>query len=191
MASTKPPVVVYDACVLFPLNLRNVLVQCAEDRVVDARWTDDIHVEWIENLLQHDDRLDRARLERTRNLMKRVLSGADVQGYQYLIDGLTLADPDDRHVLAAAIHARADVILSADRGFTNAVLAPYGLTVERPDGFLMRLYHQDPDLMMACMANARRNLRNSEPSPQEFLGRLRKCGLGGFCDLLAGHLSEI
>jgi len=96
MASTKPPVVVYDACVLFPLNLRNVLVQCAEDRVVDARWTDDIHVEWIENLLQHDDRLDRARLERTRNLMKRVLPGADVQGYQYLIDRLTLADPDDR-----------------------------------------------------------------------------------------------
>jgi len=47
MDSADPPIVVYDACVLFPFHLRNVLVQCAVDRLVHARWTDDIHDEWI------------------------------------------------------------------------------------------------------------------------------------------------
>jgi hypothetical protein len=43
----EPPIAVYDACVLYPFHLRNLLVQCAVDRLVDARWTDEIHDEWI------------------------------------------------------------------------------------------------------------------------------------------------
>ena len=46
----KPPVVVYDSCVLYPFHLRNLLIQCAVDRLVDARWTDEIHQEWMRSL---------------------------------------------------------------------------------------------------------------------------------------------
>ena len=46
----EPPIAVYDACVLYPFHLRNLLVQCAVDRLVDARWTDEIHDEWIRKL---------------------------------------------------------------------------------------------------------------------------------------------
>ena len=41
----EPLVAVYDACVLYPFHLRNLLVQCAVDRLVEARWTNDIHDE--------------------------------------------------------------------------------------------------------------------------------------------------
>jgi hypothetical protein len=52
--ASDPPVAVYDACVLYPFHLRNILIQCAFDGLVEARWTDDIQNEWIPALLLHD-----------------------------------------------------------------------------------------------------------------------------------------
>ena len=46
----SPPRAVYDACVLYPFHLRNLLIQCAADRLVEARWSAEIHDEWIRNL---------------------------------------------------------------------------------------------------------------------------------------------
>src|SRR5215210_177580 len=99
----KPPVAVYDACVLYPFHLRNLLIQCAVDRLVEARWTDDIHEEWIRNLAADTPGLTEDRLRATRDLMRAVLPDADVRGHATLIASIQLPDPDDRHVVAAAI----------------------------------------------------------------------------------------
>ena len=98
----SPPVVVYDACVLYPAPLRDLLMHLAWARLVHARWTDAIHDEWIRNLLANRPDLSRAQLERTRALMERAVPEASVTGYEHRISALTLPDPDDRHVLAAA-----------------------------------------------------------------------------------------
>lgn len=74
--ASEPPVAVYDACVLYPFHLRNVLVQCAFDGLVEARWTDDIHAEWMRNLAGSSPGTPLERLERTRDLMKAVLPDA-------------------------------------------------------------------------------------------------------------------
>lgn len=192
MASRKLQIVVYDACVLFPFHLRNVLVQCAVDRLVGARWTDDIHGEWIRNLLKRNTALSRVRLEATRDAMKRALPEADVTGYHHLIPALEIQDPDDRHVLAAAIHAKADAILSVDRDFSNTVVSRYGMSLWRPSDFLTSLFDADQDLMLDVLARARANLRQSTPTPEEFVAGLRACGhLNGFCDLISGHLGRL
>jgi len=47
----SPAVAIYDACILYPFHLRNIMVQMAIDGLVDARWTDAIHDEWMRNLL--------------------------------------------------------------------------------------------------------------------------------------------
>jgi len=107
----KPPVAVYDACVLYPFHLRNLLIQCAVDGLVEARWTDDIHAEWIRNLAANTAGLSTERLKATRDLMKRVLPEAEVADYHSLVPSLQLPDPDDRHVLAAAIAGRASIIV--------------------------------------------------------------------------------
>lgn len=65
--ASSPPIAVYDACVLYPFQLRNLLVQCAADRLVDARWSNEIHDEWIRSLLAREPKLTRARLEATRD----------------------------------------------------------------------------------------------------------------------------
>jgi hypothetical protein len=46
----EPSVAVFDACILYPFHLRNIVVQAAVDRLVEARWTDEIHEEWIRKL---------------------------------------------------------------------------------------------------------------------------------------------
>ncbi len=67
---------------LVPFRLRNLLVQLGVDHVVRPRWSDAFHDEWIGNLMT-SGKSARDRLLRTRDIMKRVLSGADVTDYEH------------------------------------------------------------------------------------------------------------
>ncbi|MFD2252423.1 hypothetical protein FHS82_004110 [Pseudochelatococcus lubricantis] len=92
-----------DANVLHPAPLPDLLLQLAVTDLFKARWTADIHREWIEALLRNEPARNRTALERTRDLMDKATRDCLVEGYHALIPALTLPDPDDRHVLAAAI----------------------------------------------------------------------------------------
>jgi hypothetical protein len=85
----------FDANVLYPAPLRDVLMD-----LFRARWSADIHREWIEALLRNEPHRDRGALERTRDLMDSKTRDCLVSGYETLIPSLALPDPDDRHVLA-------------------------------------------------------------------------------------------
>ncbi len=191
-----PPIAVYDACVLYPFHLRNVLVQCAVDRLVTARWTEAIHDEWIRNLVANTAGLTRERLDATRELMNRVLPDATVTGYEHLLPELadSIADPDDRHVLAAAIRSRAAVIVTDDKHFRRADrIAAYGISVVRPDSFLLGLYESDRTLLLASLARARMNLSRRAASAEAFVEGLRRTGvLDGLSALLGReHLQDL
>jgi hypothetical protein len=64
----EPSVAVFDACILHPFHLRNIIVQAAADRLVEARWTDEIHDEWIRNLAADTPTIPIERLRTTRRL---------------------------------------------------------------------------------------------------------------------------
>ena len=104
--------VVYDACVMYPAPLRSFLMYLAVTGIYRARWTEQIHDEWIRNLLNNRPDLDPDKLQRTRELMNTNVPGAVVSGYEPLIGGLSLPDPDDCHVVAAAIQTRAEAIIT-------------------------------------------------------------------------------
>lgn len=95
-------VVIYDACVLYPAPLRDLLMRLATTGLFAARWTSLIHDEWTRSLLSRRPELA-DKLSRTVELMNQAVPDALVTGHEPLIEGLTLPDPDDRHVLAAAI----------------------------------------------------------------------------------------
>jgi len=116
----------YDACVLYPAPLRDLLMHLAMTDLFRARWTDQIHDEWIRNVLANRPDLNRKQLERTRRLMNAHVLDCLVTGYENLIDGLTLPDPNDRHVLAAAVSADADVIVTYNLGDFPTVIGAYG-----------------------------------------------------------------
>src|SRR5687767_9319707 len=107
-------VVIYDACVLYPAPLRDLLIRLAGKRLVQARWTEQILDECFRNIAANRPDLPEAALRRTRELMNRALPDVLVTGYEELIDGLTLPDPNDRHVLAAAIRSGAQVIVTTN-----------------------------------------------------------------------------
>jgi PIN domain len=188
----EPPIVVYDACVLYPFHTRNLLTQCAVDRLIEARWTDAIHAEWIRNLAASSPSLPIERLHKIRDLMNRALPGADVRGYEPHIAGLALPDPDDRHVLAAAITADASRIVTWNlRDFPDEALSGHGLRAQTPDGLLMHLYDHIPEAVVASTARARRNLRRSLTLPVAFLDALSRQGLGRFASQMRGHLADL
>src|SRR4051794_12566422 len=94
---------VYDANVLYPAPLRDFLMHLALTDLFKARWTNDIHDEWIRNVLKDRPDLTLEQLTRTKELMNAHARDCVVEGYRELIPALELSDPDDRHVLAAAI----------------------------------------------------------------------------------------
>ena len=98
------PVALFDACVLFPPSLRDFLVWLAISGACRARWSGTIHDEWIRNVLVHRPTVLKASLDRRRELMDESVPDSLVMGFEALVAGLALPDPDDRHVLAAAIH---------------------------------------------------------------------------------------
>ena len=74
-----------------------------------------------------------AHLARTRRLMDQVNPRCLVTGYEARISALTLPDEGDRHVLAAALHAGADVIVTFNlRHFPRKTLAPFGVRALAP-----------------------------------------------------------
>ena len=112
--------VVYDACVLFPAPLRDLLMRLAMTDVFRARWTDRIHEEWMRAVLGIRPDLKRADLERTRTLMNDHVRDCLVTGYEHLIDSIELPDPDAVRALgreedAADRHGGLDAALRAVR----------------------------------------------------------------------------
>ncbi len=143
-----------------------------------------IHEEWIRNLAVAGI-ADRARLLRTRDIMKRVLPGADVIGYEAKIDDLSLPDADDRHVLAAAIVGGAAVILTFNtKHFPARALAPFGIACREPDGFLCEQHDFDPEAVLAAADAARLNLSRTAPAQKAFIGAVIRQRLNGFAERL-------
>lgn len=188
----EPVVAIYDACILYPFHLRNIIVQASADRLVHARWTEEIHGEWMRNLAADTPGLSIERLQSTKELMNTALPAAMVAGYEKHIELISLPDPDDRHVVAAAIQAKASHILTWNlRDFPAGVLKKHGLVRQTPDAFLAGLYDDAPELLLGSLANARRNLSKSGLSAQGFIDMLRDQKLAQLAKQLRGHLDEL
>jgi predicted nucleic acid-binding protein len=170
--------VVYDANVLYPAPLRDLLMYLAMTDLFAARWSNDIHEEWIAGVLRNRPDLTRARLERTRRFMDKSVRNALVTGYESLISTLELPDPDDRHVLAVAIHANADVIVTMNlKDFPKATLSKYDLIAQRPDDFVMRLVEMDADAVLRAITLQQQSLKKPAKTMKEFLETLEQQGL--------------
>lgn len=171
-------VVVYDACVLYPAPLRDLLLRVAVAGLVQAKWTDEILDECFENIAVQRPELAPERLRRTRALMIQAVPDCLVSGHKALIGGLVLPDPDDRHVLAAAIHAGAQVIVTANlKDFPADTLAGHGVTATHPDAFLHDLADVAPGVMARVVAEQTAALRSPPTTVVQLLETLRDLGL--------------
>ncbi len=167
--------VVYDACVMYPAPLRSLLMYLALSGQFRARWSEAIHEEWIRNLLANRPDLSRSSIERVRELMDRHAPGALVTGYENLIPGISLPDPNDRHVVAAAIQTRAEAIVTFNlKDFPDEALAPFGLRAIHPDDFIADLMDLNVSTVLEAIRRHRASLRSPPFSPGDYLDCLLK-----------------
>src|SRR5438477_5898501 len=126
----------YDSCVLYSAPLRDLLMELALTDLFKARWTNDIHDEWIRNVLSNNPHVTVEQINRTKELMNMHVRDALVEGYQDLIPALELPDPKDCHVLAAAIRCNASVIVTYNlKDFPASHIERYDIEAQHPDEF--------------------------------------------------------
>lgn len=169
---------VFDACVLYPAPLRSLLMYLALTDLFRAKWTDAVHAEWMRNVQKDYPDITRAQVERIRDLMNAHVRDCLVTGYEELIETVTLPDPDDRHVLAAAIHTGANVIVTANLSdFPKEELAKHGIEARHPDEFVMDLFALDPDRVCAAARQQRAGLKKPPLTAEQYLESLERQGL--------------
>jgi len=167
-----------DANVLYPAPMRDLLVQMAMTGLYRAKWSADIHREWIEALLRNEPHRERKALERTRGLMDRSVRDCLVAGYEPLIAGLTMPDEGDRHVLAAGIVGHCDVIVTQNLAdFPSAVLEPLGVEAQHPDDFLCNHLNLAPGVFCEAVRKVRNRLTRPPYTVEEYLAMLTQQGL--------------
>jgi predicted nucleic acid-binding protein len=170
--------VLYDANVLYPNVLRDVLIRLAQTGLVHARWTEKILDETFRNLAADRPDIPTATLAKLRELMNRAVPDCLVTGYEALIPALTLPDEDDRHVLAAAIRCSAQVIVTANlRDFPDNELAQFGIEALHPDEFVMDLFTLDGARVHQAISATAAAWRNPPGTPADVCDRLAAAGL--------------
>jgi hypothetical protein len=137
-----------------------------------------IHEEWISNLLQERTDLKRDQLDRTRDLMDEAVPDCLITGFEELIGGITLPDPNDRHVLAAAIKADCDAIITFNlKDFPEPILDKYGIEAQHPDEFIWRQYDLKSAAVVIAAQRCRQRLKNPPKSAADYLAILERQGL--------------
>lgn len=161
---------------LYPAPLRDLLMHLSLTDLYRAKWTAEIHEEWMPNVLTVRQDLTREQLER--KLMGTSARDCLVTGYEFMIPTLTLPDQNDRHVLAAAIRSQSSVILTFNlKDFPEVELEKYDVEAQHPDEFISDLLDLNAARVLAAIAKHRQSLKNLPKSSNEYLDTLLQQGL--------------
>lgn len=170
-------VVVLDANVLFPFRVRDCLLRFAEAGLYRARWSPQILDEWSRNLIETRPHLESS-IRSQQNAMARAFPEAMIEGHEDLIPALELPDENDRHVLAAAIRAGAQHIITENlRDFPTEALAIYSIEAVSADRFLSSTYELYPSEATVALRKMRRSYQNPPMTPSDFVLDLMRVGL--------------
>jgi predicted nucleic acid-binding protein len=172
---------VLDACVLVPVSLADTLLRIAEREMYRPLWSEKILQETRDAILEVHPDIEPSRVLRRIESMNCAFEDANVVGWEPLVAGLELPDPADRHVLAAAIRGRAEIIVTANLvDFPNEALRPFGIHALSPDAFLVDQLDLDLASVIAALIEQARDSRNPHLEVEDVLNSLDRVGASGF-----------
>lgn len=170
--------VIYDANVLYPATVRDLLLQLATTGLFKARWTEKIHEEWVESLLRKQPEVEREKISRTRELMDKAVDDPLVYGYESLLGTFGLPDCGDEHVMASAVRANADAIVTFNLDdFPCRILDDYDLQAIHPDEFIILQFDLKPSIVCECVKKIRARLKDPRYDVDGYLTHLAAVGL--------------
>lgn len=167
-----------DACVLYSAPLRDFLIELAAARLFRAKWTNQIHEEWMKSVLRNRQDITRSTLERTRDLMNASVLDCLVEDYEALIPSIDCPDTGDRHVIAAAIKGRCAALVTFNlKHFPKSELDRYDIEPLHPDEFIHHQIGLNQAAVVRAAKNCRARLRNPPKTAKGYLETLRRQGL--------------
>ncbi|KFE33588.1 RSP_2648 family PIN domain-containing protein [Thioclava atlantica] len=178
--------VLLDACVLYPTVLREILIGAAKAGLYRPLWSARLLEEWARAAARTgpaDEAIARGEIA----LLRAAFPRAEVPPQPGIEARLVLPDPNDIHVLAAAIAGSADAILTFNASdFPRGTLAGEGLERRDPDGFLWQLLSEHPAEMRAVVEAVRTEAERLSGEPQPIRPLMKRARLPRFGKALAG-----
>jgi predicted nucleic acid-binding protein len=166
-----------DANVMHPAIVRGALLWFATARLFRPLWSEAVLQEWEDSLKRRFRDLSTDYFERQRGYMG-TFEEASVAGYESLMPGLELPDAKDVHVLAAAIHGRADAIVTYNlKDFPVEIAAHHQIEVKHPDDFIVNILDLDTAKALTAIRNQREQYGKPPVTAEEYLERFKKSGL--------------
>lgn len=175
---------------LFPAYLCDTLLTQADARTYRPVWSRGV-LEELGLVLLRDTSMTAGQVERRLGQMRQAFPDAEVEGYDHLIEGMTTADPEGRHVLAAAVRANVEVLVTFNLSdFPDSALEPYDITAVHPDDFLLDQLDLYPAVVLHCLEEqVNRYTHVGAPvSVPELLRPLERAGVPRFADEVRRHL---
>jgi len=167
--------VILDACVLYPAPIRDLLLTFADQRLYQPLWSKEIQNEWKVNLLANRPDLSNDQLNWTIGRMNDAFPGANITEYEPYISSVILPDEDDRHVVAAAIKGKADVIVTFNlKDFPKTELEALDIMVVHPDKFVLNVIDLDKQAAVQGFRKMVSRLKNPPLTNEDVLNTLEK-----------------
>lgn len=184
--TVKKTIAILDANVLYPAPVRDLLLHLADAKLFQPKWTQEIQVEWTGNLLSRRPDIPEQAIANTVRAMNAAFPDANVVRYKGIINDLKLPDPDDRHVLAAAIKAGATHLVTANtKDFPQKYVSTFGILVYHPDKFIQGLIEANEAAALLAFETMISRLKKPPLGRCDVLAMLEKCGLVHSARLLA------
>lgn len=167
---------VLDTNVIYPIDIRDLLLWFAHYELFTPKWSKHIFDEW-KRVMEYKN-VPQEEVEKRILNVNEAFPDALVENYEALIESLELPDKDDRHVLAAAIKTNANVIVTNNlKDFPSEYLASFGLTAKSADDFLTDTIDLNPDTAIEAFRMLVSNKRNPDLDEFQVLERYRNIGL--------------
>lgn len=174
---------VLDTNIIYPIEIRDLLFWFAHFDLFTVKWSQHIFDEW-ESVMERKG-ITQSQIKKRTNVANLAFPDALVTNYESLIDGLSLPDKKDCHVLAAAIKTNANVIVTNNlKDFPNEYLETFGLSAKSADDFIADIIDLNHKKAVEAFRKLVLNRTNPDLDEYEVLDNLRKNGLSKSADYL-------
>ena len=177
--------VALDACALVPIVLADTLLRVAERGLYRPLWSERILAEAQGAILGIHPDIEAATVARRFNDMEAAFDDAMVMGWEDLEETISLPDPDDRHVVAAAIRGGAQAIVTSNvADFPSDALAAFDLEAVHPDDFLLDQLDLSPVVVQNVVREQAEHSKAPYLTALDLILRLERSGVPQFADEL-------
>lgn len=178
-----------DACVLVPIAPCDTLLRLADAGTFRPLWSERVMAEVLSALERVHPQIDRSRFQGRIRSMKEAFDDALVEGWEPLEQGIVLPDPGDRHVVAAAVRSRADMIVAENlKDFPRTALDAFGLEATRVEDFILDQFDLSPDTVTRIIAEQAAAMARPPVDTATLLARLVRSGVLRFAMAVAEEL---